>query len=184
MTNRSLSIGELISFSSISMSFVIPIVTLLGSYSQFLVLRSYFGKLSEILEQKAVIDDDRTVEIEGYDTIELKNVNFQYSKFEPAILSDINLKIGEKEKVAIVGPSGSGKSTLLKVLAGLYAPTNGEVLLNGENITEIKQESVRKKISVVNQNPTIFNLSLRDNILMNSEGVDEEVFYKPLAILA
>lgn len=176
LTNRTLTIGELISFSSISMSFVIPIVTLLGSYSQLLVLRSYFGKLSEILEQKSVIDDERTVEIAGYNTMELKDVNFQYSKFEPAILSNINLRIGEKEKVAIVGPSGSGKSTLLKVIAGLYAPTDGQVLLNGENISEIKQASVREKISVVNQNPTIFNLSLRDNILMNSEGVAEEVF--------
>lgn len=181
VANGTMTIGELISFSSITSSFVLPVVTLLGSYSQLLILKSYFGKLSEILEQKTVIDDERDEMANDYESIELKNVNFQYSKFEPNILSNINLKIDRHEKVAIVGPSGSGKSTLLKVIAGLYTPSNGAVLLNGKNMTEFKQQDIRDRISVVNQNPTIFNLSLRDNILMNSEGVDEDLFLQAVS---
>ena len=73
------------------------------------------------------------------------------------VLKDINLKIVKNEKIAIVGPSGSGKSTLVKLIAGLYSPSNGQVLVNGKNMNELKQESIRSKISVENQNPTIFN---------------------------
>ena len=94
------------------------------------------------------------------------------------VLKDINLKIGKNEKIAIVGPSGSGKSTLVKLIAGLYSPSNGQVLVNGKNMNELKQESIRSKISVVNQNPAIFNMSLKDNILMNKEGISDEQFLK------
>lgn len=80
-----------------------------------------------------------------YETIELKNVSFQYSKFEKPILKNINLTIGKNEKVAIVGPSGSGKSTLVKILSGLYSPTEGEVLLNGRNIKGVTPEFFEKK---------------------------------------
>ena len=86
------------------------------------------------------------------------------------------MKIGKNEKIAIVGPSGSGKSTLLKVIAGMYAPTTGNVLLNDKDLSQLSQKQVRDKVSVVNQKPSIFNMSLRDNILMNSENVSEEVF--------
>ena len=171
-----LTLGALITFNTIASSFVAPIVTIMGSYTQILLLRSYFGKLSEILEQKSTIDDEREDFNESYERLELKNVHFQYSKFEEEVLKDINLKIGKNEKIAIVGPSGSGKSTLLKIIAGMYAPTTGSVLLNNKDLSQLSQQQVREKVSVVNQNPAIFNMSLRDNILMNSENVSEEVF--------
>lgn len=173
-----LTLGALISFNTIAASFVRPIVTMLSSYSNILLLKSYFGKLSEILEQKSVIDEDKEQFIEPYESIELKNVSFRYSRFEENVLQNINLKIGKDEKIAIVGPSGSGKSTLLKIIAGIYEPTSGEVLLNGKDLSEVSQKTVREKISVVNQNPTIFNMSLRDNILMSSRNVSNKVFQK------
>lgn len=176
-----LTIGELISFNAVASAFVTPIITIMSSFSSILLLKSYFGKLSEILEQKVLVNEEKEEFNEEYKNIELKNVNFQYSKFEKMVLKDINLKIGKNEKVAIVGPSGSGKSTLIKLIAGLYSPTNGEILINGKNMENIKQTSIRSKISVVNQNPTIFNMSLKDNILMNKEGVSDERFRKAVA---
>lgn len=180
VSNGTFSIGELISFNSIALSFVVPIITVMNSYTQLLVLRSYFGKLSEILEQKTVTEDEKTVELEEYDSIELKDLQFRFSKFEEPILKNINLKIGKREKVAIVGPSGSGKSTLLKVLSGLYLPTSGNIYLNNEEMNTVTSKSVRKMISVVNQNPSIFNLSLKDNILMNSSNVSEDLLDKAI----
>lgn len=174
------SIGELISFNSIALSFVVPIITVMNSYTQFLVLRSYFGKLSEILEQKTVTEEEKTIEFEEYNSLELKDLQFHFSKFEEPILKNINLKIGKREKVAIVGPSGSGKSTLLKVLSGLYLPTAGNIYLNNEEMNTVTSKSVRKMISVVNQNPSIFNLSLKDNILMNSSMVSEDLLDKAI----
>lgn len=176
--NNTLSIGELISFNAVASAFVAPIITIMGAFSSILLLRSYFGKLSEILEQDILTDDEKESFDDVYETIELKNVSFQYSKFEKPILKNINLTIGKNEKVAIVGPSGSGKSTLVKILSGLYSPTEGEVLLNGRNIKGVRQSSLRKKVSMVNQNPSIFNMSLRDNILMNKTEINDEVFLK------
>ena len=178
ISNNTLSIGELISFNAIATAFVSPIITIMGAFSSILLLRSYFGKLSEILEQKVSIDDEKETLNEPYESIELQNVSFQYSKFEDPILKNINLKIGRNEKVAIVGPSGSGKSTLVKVLSGLYSPSEGEVLINGKNVKNIRQSSIRRKVSVVNQNPSIFNMSLKDNILMNKKEINDELFLK------
>ena len=168
----------MISFNAIATAFVTPIVTIMGAFSSIMLLRSYFGKLSEILEQKVATDDEKTSFEEMYESIELRNVSFQYSKFEEPILKNINLSIGKNEKVAIVGPSGSGKSTLVKVLSGLYSPSEGEVLLNGKNIKELSQNSIRQKVSMVNQNPAIFNMSLKENILMNKTGVSDDTFLK------
>ncbi|WP_251392048.1 peptidase domain-containing ABC transporter [Mediterraneibacter agrestimuris] len=176
ISNGSLTVGELISFNAIATAFVTPIITIMGSYSSIMLLQSYFGKLSEILEQKVQNEDSKEVFDEDYESIELRNVSFQYSKFEDPILKNINISIGKHEKVAIVGPSGSGKSTLVKVLSGLYSPSEGEVLLNGKDIKGLTQESIRQKVSMVNQNPAIFNMSLKDNILMNKSEVDESLF--------
>ena len=168
----------MISFNSIASASVTPIITIMSAYSSIMLLKSYFGKLSEILEQKVLTDDRKSEFDEPYESIELRDVSFQYSRFEDEVLKNINLTIGKNEKIAIVGPSGSGKSTLVKVIAGLYEPSKGEVLINGQNMSDIKQSAVRKKISVVNQNPAIFNMSLKDNILMNNENVDDKEFMK------
>lgn len=178
ISNNTLSIGELISFNAIASAFVTPIITIMGAFSSIMLLRSYFGKLSEILQQKVASDDEKETFDENYESIELRNVSFQYSKFEEPILKNINLTIGKNEKVAIVGPSGSGKSTLVKVLSGLYSPSEGEVLLNGKNIKELSQSSIRQKVSMVNQNPAIFNMSLKENILMNKKEVSDKTFLK------
>ncbi|SJZ41425.1 ABC-type bacteriocin/lantibiotic exporter, contains an N-terminal double-glycine peptidase domain [Pilibacter termitis] len=174
------TIGELISFNSIALSFVVPIITLMNSYTQLLVLRSYFGKLSEILEQKTITQEENAIELDSYESLELRNVQFRFSKFEEPILKDIHLKIDKHEKVAIVGPSGSGKSTLLKVISGLYQATSGEVYFNDIELSSIRQKSIRKLVSVVNQNPSIFNLSLKENILMNSANIDESLLAKAI----
>ncbi|KAI4452137.1 Leukotoxin export ATP-binding protein LtxB [Eubacterium plexicaudatum ASF492] len=178
ISSGALSVGELISFNAVATAFVTPIITIMGAFSSLMLLRSYFGKLSEILEQKITTDDEKETLSEPYNSIELRNVSFQYSTFEKPILNNINLTIGKNEKVAIVGPSGSGKSTLVKVLSGLYSPSEGEVLLNGKNMKQLSQSTIREKVSMVNQNPAIFNMSLRENILMNKTDVKDELFHK------
>ena len=60
----------------------------------------------------------------------------------------------------------------------MYSPSEGEVLLNGKNIKELSQNSIRQKVSMVNQNPAIFNMSLKENILMNKTGVSDDTFLK------
>lgn len=177
VTKGQVTLGELISFNALSGAFIAPIVTVFDSYTEFLLLRSYFGKLNEILEAK----ENPRLAIEGekiaaIDSVTVEDVSFKYSYFEEDILHSVSFKIEPGDKVAIVGKSGSGKSTLLKLLAGLYDTTSGQIKFNDIDLKQIDDRSLKNCVSIVNQKPTIFNASLYDNIVLNhDEATDERV---------
>ena len=95
--------------------------------------------------------------------IEFKNLNFNFNETRK-ILEDINLVIKPGEKVALIGPSGAGKTTFIRLLLKLYVPTSGEILIDGQDIQKITQESLRKNISMVPQDTILFHRTLADNI--------------------
>ncbi|MDI6508820.1 ATP-binding cassette domain-containing protein, partial [Bacillus wiedmannii] len=119
------TIGELLGFSALATSFMVPIVSMGNTYSQMLLLGAYVQRLQDVMESESESTDGYKINnIQG--EIEFKNVSFKYDRFGSEILSKVNLKVKAGEKVAIVGPSGSGKSSLAKLLLGLYSPTNGQ----------------------------------------------------------
>lgn len=170
-----LTLGQLVSFNALAGAFITPIVVVFDSYTEFLLLRSYFGKLNEILEAK---EEPRlaiaNAEITTVNQLTVADVSFKYSYFEEKILRSIDFSVASGDKIAIVGKSGSGKSTLLKLLAGLYDPTQGNININGIDMKQIKGPSLNKNISIVNQKPTIFNATLYDNIVLNPQESTEE----------
>lgn len=174
VTQGQVTLGELISFNALSGAFIAPIVTVFDSYTEFLLLRSYFGKLNEILEAK---DNPRLVnegeQISEIDSVTVEDVSFKYSYFEEEILHSVSFQIERGDKVAIVGKSGSGKSTLLKLLAGLYDTTSGQIKFNDVDLKQIDDTSLKSSISIVNQKPTIFNASLYENIVLNQTEAPE-----------
>ncbi|WP_100913054.1 ABCB family ABC transporter ATP-binding protein/permease [Pseudoalteromonas spongiae] len=95
--------------------------------------------------------------------ITFENVSFGYAK-ERTILNNLSLNIKAGSKVAIVGPSGSGKSTLTKLLCRFYDVTNGNIQIDGQNIAQVKLDSLREVIAVVPQDTVLFNASIFDNI--------------------
>lgn len=95
--------------------------------------------------------------------IDFRNINFSYTK-NRQIISGLNLTIHPKEKVALVGPSGAGKTTITKLLLRFYDTDNGQILIDGQNIKSVTQESLRANISLVPQDPILFHRSLIDNI--------------------
>ena len=105
--------------------------------------------------------------------IELKNVTYTYENHP--VFEHISLKVEKGQKVGIVGESGCGKSTLLKLIAGLYAPTEGRVTVAGESVPA----NITKKVSVVMQSPMLLPLTIRENITMgheySSEWIDKVV---------
>jgi ATP-binding cassette, subfamily C, bacterial CydC len=108
-------------------------------------------------------------------TIEINHLSFGYTSEAP-LLDDFSLKIGQGEKIAIIGRSGSGKSTLLKLIQGALVPTRGEVRINGMNAHKLAP-AVPKLMAVLNQKPYLFNTSVMNNIrLGNPEATDEEVY--------
>lgn len=96
--------------------------------------------------------------------IELRNVSFRYKPEGPDVLSNINLTIKEGTTVGIVGPMGSGKTTLLNLIARLYDPTEGEILIGGKNIKEIPVAELRRHIAFVPQEPFLFSRTIEENI--------------------
>ena len=101
--------------------------------------------------------------------IEFKNVSFSYPN-EDIILNNFNLKLEPNKKIAIVGKSGQGKTTLFNLLTRVFDANSGEILIDGINIKDLTEESLRKNISIIRQEPFIFNRSIKDNFkLINSK---------------
>lgn len=104
--------------------------------------------------------------------IQINNINFSYND-ECQVLNNLSLTINAGEKVALVGASGGGKSTLIQLLLGLYQPSDGDILYNGHNTKEIGFENIRNQISVVLQQPILFNDTLRHNLTLGSDYSDD-----------
>lgn len=106
--------------------------------------------------------------------IEFKNVTFAYSKDK--ILNDISFEIKAKKKNALVGMSGSGKTTIFKLLLKQYDNYDGQILIDGYDIRDFSEKSLRNTISVVNQEPMLFNMSIKENLLMvKPNATDEQI---------
>jgi subfamily B ATP-binding cassette protein MsbA len=102
--------------------------------------------------------------------IEFRNLGFEYSAEKGPVLRDISLHIPAGQTCAIVGKSGSGKSTLVALLPRFYNPTSGEILLDGERLERYQLKSLRRQVSLVSQDITLFNESIANNIAYGSEG--------------
>lgn len=100
------------------------------------------------------------------------NVSFRYNKKD--VLKDINFEVKKNTTVAFVGKSGAGKSTIFHLLCKMYNVTSGEITIDGINIQSLDKESIRGNITIINQSPYIFNLSVRDNLRLVKENVTEE----------
>ena len=105
--------------------------------------------------------------------IELRDVTFGYDRSLPPILSHFSLKIKAGERIALVGPSGCGKSTVLSLVSGLYEPWEGEVLFDGKPRSAIDRMTFVNSVSVINQDVTLFEGTIADNVKMWDESIED-----------
>lgn len=127
-----------------------------------------FADAKEMVDILKLAHDIKDVEKAGQLSVpaggvNFENVNFSFNK-EQMVLKDINLIIKPGEKVAIIGPSGAGKSTFVKLLLRLYDISSGKILIDGQNIHDVTQESLRENVSLVPQDPILFHRTLLENI--------------------
>jgi ATP-binding cassette subfamily B protein RaxB len=108
------------------------------------------------------------------DSISLRGVGFRYGPQDPVILNNVNMTISKGEIVAVSGPSGCGKSTMISILAGLYKPTYGEILINGNPVSAGRLVALRKGIGTVLQDDRLFIGSIAENISLFDERMDME----------
>lgn len=131
-------------------------------------------RIEEILNTPLEIEDMPNAKIlTGFNSsIELKNVTFKYG--DTVILKNINLIIPKGKSVALVGSSGAGKSTLADLIPRFHDVTEGEVLIDGVNIKEYTIASLRRQMSLVTQEPVLFNETIANNIILGNKQVNDE----------
>jgi len=138
-------------------------------------------RILPIIDSKNLIeanDDKKEINLKNGE-IEFIDVNFNYlSNIENHVLKDINIKIIGNKMTALVGQSGSGKSTLLNLIPRIYDPKSGMLKVDGQNIKEINLNSLRKEISIVDQNVTLFDDTVFNNIKYAKPDAKDEEIYK------
>ena len=166
-----MSLGTLIAFYSFVPSIYEPISIINENLVQIHRAEPLSQRFFEILDLPEEESDGIFSFPKDYD-IKYNNVSFTYK--DELVLKDINLFIDKNEKIAIVGTSGSGKSTMMNLLVRLYEPTSGEILLDNKNLKDYNLQEIREHIKLVRGNDPLFNMSVKENIMLGDEFSEEE----------
>ncbi len=119
---------------------------------------------------KETFGDKHLDKVDG--NFEFKNVSFKFN--ENKVLNHLNFKVKANETVAFVGKSGAGKTTIFNLLCKMYDNYDGKITIDGVDIKELDKDSIRGNITIVSQNPYIFNMSIRDNLKLVKKDLTEE----------
>ena len=174
-----LSLGELIAFRIIAGYVTGPLLRMTSIWQSVQETALSLERLSDVIDhpQEAPEDNARRLvmpPIQG--EIRFRSISFRYQPSSPLLLKGLNLTIPHGTFVAIVGASGSGKSTLTKLLARLYTPEEGVVLVDGIDVAKVELHSLRRQLGIVPQDTVLFDGSVEENItLTNPDASTEEV---------
>ena len=174
------TVGSILAFQGLLTAFMTPAMTIIESGQTLQEMRTQMERVDDVLEypldENAIrqVEMDRISKIKG--NLILKDVTFGYSRLDNPVLTNFNLEIKQGQKIAIVGSTGSGKSTISKLISGLYSPWSGEIIFNGKKMDEIDHEIFTSSIAVVDQDITLFEDTIMNNIKMWDESIaDYEV---------
>ena len=135
----------------------------------------YVDNLRDFLEYEVhIAEDENAPVVPSFQKLELKNMTFGYEGQENPALSNVNLTVNVGEKIAIVGHNGAGKTTLIKLLQRLYDPSEGEILINGENIKNYRLSSYRNLFGTVFQDYRLFATTVAENVMLRGNITDED----------
>ncbi len=130
-------------------------------------------RIDEIINNRLYEDEHfgKKTLVNNAGVIEFKNVKFKYSEDEDYTLNGLNLKVVPNKKIAVVGKSGNGKSTIFNLLLRYFDSTTGEILIDGINIKDLTEKSLRENISIIRQAPFLFNLTILENFKLVKPNV-------------
>ncbi|ELE5889894.1 ABC transporter ATP-binding protein [Vibrio fluvialis] len=178
-----LTIGQIFAVFGYLWFMLSPVQELLGIQFSWYSAKAALTRINELLQLEEEhrppskvnpFTDDREVEVS------ISHVNFSYDGVHK-VLDDLSLEIPAGKKVALVGASGGGKSTLIQLLIGVYRANSGEIRYNGETCDDISFDVIRSQITVVLQQPVLFNDTLRHNLTLGSD-YDELSLWRALDI--
>ena len=175
-----ITIGTMLAFNALAISFLTPFVSLANTLQSLQEGDEHLNRILKITEQPREREEGIKSTVQG--EIELRGVDFRYSKFDPPVISQISTHIRPGEKVALVGPTGAGKSTLGMLLVGLFDPERGSILYDGQEMISLDLSYLRQQIGVVLQEPFLFSGSIRMNIAFNQPDLTLEQVVKAAKI--
>ena len=176
IANEEITVGTLIAYLGYIGGLFGPVQNLTGIYTTFQMATVSLEHVFEILDKQDFLGDlPDAIEPEGIKgEVEYKKVFFKYIVSGNEILRDFNLHVKPGESVAFVGPSGSGKTTLMALLQRFYDPTEGQIMIDGYDLRNLKQVSIRRQMGVVLQDALLFNESIADNIRYGRQDANFE----------
>ena len=179
-----LTVGMLVAFQSLMVSFNAPVQQLVGLAGNLQEMEGKLARLDDVLKYRQDTQfqrpssanrhlslSDEPAKLAGH--VALQEITFGYSRLAAPLIKEFNLVIEPGKRVALVGKSGSGKSTVAKLVAGLYEPWEGEIFLDGRRRAENDRLIIHNSLSIVDQEITLFEGSIKDNLTMWDSTVKE-----------
>lgn len=164
--DNTISIGDFVAFTFYLTLLIWPMIALGWVVNLYQRGAASMGRLNRILEaEPAVATPVHPASLDhAKGSIEFRHVSFAYPKTERTVLVDLSFKVEAGQTVAIMGPTGAGKSTVIALLARLYDPTSGEILIDGTPLTDVDPAELRSRIGMVPQDPFLFSDTIEHNI--------------------
>lgn len=173
------SVGMVTAFQGLLVAFMKPAQLLITAGQEIQELTTEMERVEDVMKYPVDVElsDDEIDEEADYDKlsgkVELKNVTFGYSKLSEPLITDFSMSLDTGSTVAFVGSSGCGKSTLAKLISGLYQPWSGEILFDGKHISEINRSVFTGSVAVVDQDITLFEDTIENNIKMWDNTIED-----------
>lgn len=174
--NGTLTLGALVAVQSLSMSFSGAINRIFEVIGKIQALNGDVQRLDDVLTHPtdaALTETPTQIDAPLLGTVELQQVSFKFGALAPPILHKINLTLPAGQHIALVGASGSGKSTLARLIAGLYAPTHGDILFDGRSRSTLSRKAFNRGLALVDQDCGVFAGSIRDNLTLWQSDIAE-----------
>ena len=178
LLGEKMTAGVLVAFVLYIGRFFDPIRDLSMRYNEFMSTMASGERILSLIHAPVEVKDKPEAaempKING--KVDFDNLSFHYSDDDTLVLQDIDLHIQPGETVAFVGKTGAGKTTLVKLISRFHDPTDGRILLDDQDISEVTQNSLRSQMGIVLQDPFLFSGTVRDNIRFGRlDATDEEV---------
>ena len=159
-----IKVGDILSFTQYTRNFTQQIAQLSQVMNNVQSAVAAAERVFNFLKLEEEQDTDKKIDINSISgSIEFKNVNFGYSN-DKVVIKDFSAKIKPGQKIAIVGPTGAGKTTIVKLLMRFYELNNGQILIDGKDISTYNRHDIRKLFGMVLQDTWLFNGSIKDNV--------------------
>jgi ATP-binding cassette, subfamily C, bacterial LapB len=175
IADQSLTMGGMIACSILAGRAVAPLGAIAHLLTRINAARTAYSQIDRMMQQPPEGPAGAGLQIgHVHGGLEFRDVDFRYPGAPELALTGVNFRIKPGERVALIGPIGSGKSTIARLLIGLYPPTSGLILIDGTDIRQLSPQLLRHKVGALFQDNVLLTGTIRENIMLGREGIDDE----------